>query len=102
MAGLTVATNEKDPQRLSAALRQVLEGRSNATGTFTITANVTSTLVTAPNCSTSSFVFLSPVTTHAAWHMATTYTVPANGSFRVIHASNATTDSMFGFIVLGG
>lgn len=101
MTSLTVAINESDPARIAAALRQVVEGRTNATGTCTITANVNSTLVTAPNCSVSSVVILCPTTTHAAWHMATTYTVAANGSFRIIHANNSTTDSNFGFVCLG-
>lgn len=101
MTTLTISVNESDPKRVAAALRQLTEGRTNATGTCTISANANSTLVTAPNCSVSSFVFLSPTTTHAAWHMATSYTVPANGSFRIIHANNALTDSVFGFVCLG-
>lgn len=101
MTALTISINESDPKRIAAALQQVTEGRTNATGTFTISANANSTLVTAPNCSVSSFVFLSATTMHAAWHMATTKTLPANGSFVVTHASNTLTDSIFGFVCLG-
>lgn len=101
MAVLTVNTNEKDPQRLAAALRQLAEGRSNAVGACTFSANANSTLVTAPNCSVSSFVLLMPTTTHAGWHQSQYSIVPANGSFRVIHKSNTFTDSTFGYFCVG-
>lgn len=101
MPALNVSINETDPKRLSAVLRQLVEGRSNAIGTFTLNANSTSTTVTAVNCAVSSFVFLSPTTTHAAWQMAFIKTAPANGSFVVTHANNTLTDCSFGFIALG-
>ena len=101
MTSLTVAANEKDPSRLASTIRQLSEGRSNATGTCTLTANVTSTLVTAPNCSTSSVVFLAPTTTNAAAAVGTTFYAAANGSFTLTHANTATTNRVFGYVCLG-
>lgn len=84
-----------------SAIRQTVQGRNNATGTFTITPNATSTVVQAPNCANTSFVFLSPQTFNAANDMATTWTIAANGQFTVNHASNPRVDRTFGFVCLG-
>jgi hypothetical protein len=101
MSGYVPQTGEKDPSKLVLAIQNLYQGRTNAAGTFTITANATSTVVTCPNCTVASYVHISPLTQHAAWHMATTRIVPANGSFTITHASNANTDCNFGYVVLG-
>jgi hypothetical protein len=82
------------PMTWSAGVRSV--------GTFTLTANATTTTVTVANCSTSSFVVLSPQTQDAANDMATTSIVPGTGQFVVTHANNSRVDRTFGYIVVGG
>lgn len=98
-----VSTTEKDLTKFAFAIQQLAQGRSNAVGTFTLTANAASTTVTAPNCGADSVVFLMPTTAHAAAEIGngTLYTTAANGSFVVTHANNAQTDRSYGFVCLG-
>src|SRR5713101_8234521 len=97
MSGNVPGPGETDLYKLVRAIRELFEGRSNAVGTFTLTASATSTVVTAQNCSPSSFVYLSPQTAHAANDAATTSVVAGNGSFTVTHANNSRNDRTFGY-----
>lgn len=101
MASLNVSSTEKDPRRLADVVRQLVEGKSNAIGTFTITPSATTTVVPAPTCSPGSIVMLSPQTADAANDATTTWTVAGTGSFTVHHANNARVDRTFGFEVRG-
>jgi hypothetical protein len=102
MSALILAPNEKDPVKVAAAVNQLAQGRSNATGTVTLTTSATSTTVTAGNCATSSVVLLMPKTANAAGAIGTTYvSAVANKSFTLTHANNAQTDRTFGWIALG-
>lgn len=94
--------DDKDNTRLVTAVLQLIRGRSNAVGSITLSASATSTVVSFANCSSQSHVFLSPRTANAAAALATTYIASVtNKSFTIAHASAATTDRTFGFVVLG-
>jgi hypothetical protein len=101
VSGLTLSPAERDLIRIVMAVRQLMEGRSNATGTVTLTANVGSTTVPAPNCAAGSVVLLSPRTANAAAALATTFVTAGNGSFMVTHATNTQPDRTFGWAALG-
>src|SRR5688572_12964058 len=77
------------------AINSLIEGKRNSSGTFTLTASATSTIVTNERCSTNSKVLFSPRTSNAAGAVATTYVTVANGSFTVTHANTGTTDRTF-------
>ena len=100
-AGLFLSPSEKDPIKQNAAIRQLMEGRSNAVGSFTITSNTTSTLVTAVNCYLSSVVLLSPYTSTAANDFGLISVVPGNGTFTANHASNTLSTRTFLYAVVG-
>lgn len=101
MTTLYVSAAEREPQKIVAALRQVIEGRSNATGAFTLTASATATTVTHASCAPGSVVtFGMPQTANAAGALATTYILAADvikGQFIVTHASATMTDRTFGY-----
>jgi hypothetical protein len=97
-----LSLKEKNADTVNQAIRELQNGRNNATGSFTLTANATSTTVQAPNCSPTSFVFLSAQTPDAANDAATTSVIAGSGQFVVTHASNPRVDRTFGFVVLGG
>lgn len=100
----TLATGEKDIYRIVQTVRQLAEGRTNATGTVTLTASATTTTVEAPNCGAGSAVFLFPATANAAAVVATTYVKEADvtsGQFIITHASDADTDQTFYYVALG-
>ena len=94
--------DDKDRTRLVTAVLQLIRGRSNASGSVTLTAGATSTAVDFVNCSQDSQIFLSPRTANAAGALSTTYISAVNNkSFTIAHANTASTDRTFGFVVLG-
>lgn len=87
-------------QELALLINQLIEGKRNSAGTFTLTAGATSTTVTNERCSTDSKVLFSPRTSNAAGAVATTYVTVANGSFTVTHANAGTTDRTFAYDIV--
>ena len=104
MSGYVLATDEKNPQKIVTAINQLAQGRSNATGSCTLTAGASSTTVSARNCGAGSVVLLSPRTAHAAAELAAGscyISAVALGSFTLAHANNAQIDRTFGYVCLG-
>jgi len=94
--------DDNDRTRLVTAVLQLIRGRSNAVGSVSLSVGATSTVVSFPNCSQESQVFLVPRTANAAAALATTFiSSVSNKSFTISHANAATTDSIFGFACLG-
>lgn len=94
--------NEKDLGKFALSLGQLAGGRSNATGTVTLTASATSTVVTPQNCAPGSAVFLFPKTANAAGALSTTYVATvAKQSFTITHASAVSVDRTFFYVCLG-
>jgi hypothetical protein len=107
-SGLYLAPNEKDPIKQNAAIRQLIEGRSNAVGTVTLTNNgaATTTTVTAPNCGPNSVVLMFPTTAAASTFLqgSSLYIATANitaGQFIVTHAATATANLTFMWAAFG-
>lgn len=101
-SGLYINPTEQDQVKQNQAIRQLIEGRSNAVGTVTLTANAGSTVVTAPSCGPNSCVFLFPTTANAAAIVAATYvSAVAAGTFTVTHTNNANADKTFFWVALG-
>jgi hypothetical protein len=101
MSAIVLSSDEANQRKINDAINQYAQGRSNAVGTFTLTASATTTTVPAPTCGVGSFVLLSPQTAHAANDMATTSVVAGKGQFVVTHANNSRVDRTFGFAVFG-
>lgn len=103
-SGLYLAPSETDQHKQNIAIRQLIEGRSNAVGTCTLTHDgvATTTAVTAPACGPNSAVFLFPTTAHAAAVVATTYiSAVTPTTFTITHAATANADVTFYFVCLG-
>jgi hypothetical protein len=105
-SGLYLNATEKDPIKQNQAIRQLIEGRSNAVGVVTLAHDgvATTTIVAAPVCGPNSIVFLFPQTAHAAAVVATTYVKAADVTARqfiVTHATTSNTDVTFGWVCLG-
>lgn len=101
---VTISPTETRPHKIVTAIRQLAEGRSNATGVVTLTASAASTVVTAVNCSVGSTVLLQPTTANAAAEIGagTGYVgTVANGSFTITHANNSQADRTFRWVALG-
>ena len=96
MSGNTPAPQETNLFRIVRGIRDLFEGRRNTTGTVTLTANASSTVVAHGNFGVASTPILTQATANAAAALATTYvSVRANGSFTLTHANNAQTDRIF-------
>lgn len=104
MTATIVGREEKDLTRFAFAIQQLAEGRSNAGGSCTLTANAATTTVTAKNCGTGSVPILVPTTAHAAAEIGngTMYISSVKaGSFVVTHANNSQTDRTYLFVCIG-
>ncbi len=90
--------------RIVQAIRDLAEGRSNAVGTVTLTANAASTAVTAANCGPDSRVFLMPTTANAAadFGSGSLYVSSVSaGTFTITHPNDADTDKTFFWLAIG-
>jgi hypothetical protein len=93
---------EKDIAKLALAIQQLAAGRSNATGSVTLTLSAATTTVSDPNCAAGSTILLSPTTANAAAAVATTYvSATANGSFTLSHTSSTTAGRTFSYAIVG-
>lgn len=103
-AGLYLAPTEKDPLKQNQIIRQLIEGRSNAVGSVSLSSGTaTTTAVTAITCGPFSAVKLAPQTAHAAAAQTTTYVSSVTkGQFVISHASTASdTDYTFWYHIIG-
>lgn len=101
MAGLTLQPGEKDLRKIVDVIRQLTEGKNNATGTFTLTASATTTTVDAPSCTVDSVVLPFATTAHAANDFGLMWITAGNAQFTVNHANNSRNDRTFAFVVMG-
>lgn len=106
MTAYTPGITETDLKKIVLAIQQLAAGRSNATGTVTLTANAATTTVTDANCATGSMIDLMPTNANSAteygagtWYIATATIL--NGSFVITHANNAQTDRTFRYAING-
>lgn len=87
---------------MAETINKILTGRANNASSFTLTANVASTVVIDPAFESSMVPVFVPTTANAAGAIATTYISDrSNGSFTVTHANNAQTDRTFLYIRWG-
>lgn len=98
---------ETDLKKIVLAIQQLAAGRSNATGTVTLTVNVGTTTVTPTqtgSIAAGSTPILTPTTANAAAEVGngTMYvSAVANGSFTITHANASTTGRTFLYAILG-
>ena len=84
------------PYLLAETVNNILKGRSNNAGTFTLTANVTTTVVEDNSFESSMVPLWSPTTANAAAAVTNVYVSARDkGSFTLTHANTATTDRTF-------
>jgi len=99
-----LSPSETQLYRIVNAVRQLMQGRSDAAGSATLAAGAASTIVTAPNCASGAQVFLCPRTAHASAELAAGgcfVSAVASGSFTITHANNTQTDRTFSYACLG-
>lgn len=87
---------------LTDAINAIIDGRSNAVGSVTLTANTTTTVVEDNRFQSEMIPMLCPMTANAAAAVTTTYVSDrTKGSFTLTHANNAQLDREFGYVRFG-
>lgn len=84
------------------AIKLLFDGKNNALGTITLTADATTTTVTDARIGGTTRIFLSPTTENAAGEVILYPTYPANeGSIVLNHQSDSRTDRTFLYALIG-
>lgn len=78
-----------------------MSGKSNNTGSVTLTAGATSTVVTNNLVNEKSLIVLQPITEDAAEHFKDTWPVAGDKQFTINHNNNASTTRTIGYVVIG-
>lgn len=87
---------------IAIAINELIDGRSNAIGEVTLTANQTTTQVNDLRVGVDSRVLLMPTTANASASMATTYIgTVTKQSFTITHANNVQIDRTFKYSISG-
>jgi len=91
-------------KQLAKKINSVMDGKTNNTGSLTLTANSTTTVVTFADgrIGADTVVLLSPTTANAA--AAAPYVSTRDVSAKTVtftHANTATTDRTFSFVLVG-
>lgn len=96
-------SGDATPRERDFAINQLIQGRSNAVRSITLTPNATTTIVALNTINASSGVFLFPQTANAAAAVATTHAqVVAAGVVTITHTSAATSNRTFFMLIIGG
>lgn len=91
-------------RNVSTTVNNIMRGKTNNTGSVTLTANAATTTLSDPNIGGNSVVNFSPTTANAAAEVGNGtlyFDAPGSGSVVIEHANNAQTDRTFNYIVIG-
>lgn len=97
--GLPTTASTRDIVTMVNALNQ---GRSNNTGTVTLSPSSTTTVVQDSRAGSESVILLIPMTASAAAAQPATYiSSRAKQSFTLTHTSDPSNDRLFSYVVIG-
>jgi hypothetical protein len=91
-------------REISQVVNNLIDGKSNNTGSFTCTASAATTAVTDFRAGKSSIILLMPQTANAAAEVGNGtihVSTRAKQSFTITHANNSQTDRTFGYVIIG-
>ena len=92
------------PREVASAINLLIDGKNNATGTFTLTASTTTTTVSDLRAGTNSVITYVPITLNASAEIgAGTIFISARNdeSFVLTHANNSQSDRTFIYAIIG-
>ena len=92
------------PREVASAINLLIDGKNNATGTFTLTASTTTTTVSDLRAGTNSVITYVPITANASSEIgAGTIFISARNdeSFVLTHANNSQSDRTFIYAIIG-
>lgn len=85
-------------------IQQLIDGRNNAGGSVTLTANAASTTISKTTINENAGFFAFPATANAAAELGagTMHAAVTAGLVTITHANSAQTDRTFHYVILGG
>jgi len=92
------------PREVANAVNLLIDGKNNATGTFTLTASTTTTTVNDLRSGTNSVISYMPTTANASAEIGAGtifISARADSSFTITHANNGQTDRTFIYAIVG-
>jgi hypothetical protein len=91
------------PREISEVVNNLVEGKSNNTGTITLAvASATTTTLTDERIGYDSVIVFMPRTSNAASAMTNLYvSARTKGSATLTHSANTSADKTYGYIVVG-
>jgi hypothetical protein len=92
------------PRDVASVVNLMLDGKTNATGTFTLSASTTTTSVTDVRAGTNSVINFTPTTANAAAEVGAGgmfISARADSSFTITHANNSQSDRTFIYTIIG-
>ena len=91
-----------DARTTATVIRNLVDGKSNNTGSITLTANATSTTLTDTRVGANSVIVLMPITANAATAMTAIFvSARGTGTATITHDSNAATDRHLEYAIIG-
>lgn len=91
-----------DPRAVAEVLNNSMNGKTNNTGTFTLTVSVTETTVYDERLGYDSVILLSPTTENTAGEIPYTWIkTKGKGSVVIGHRSFVHTDVIYDYIIVG-
>lgn len=93
-----------DAREVATIVNNILDGKINSTGTVTLTASATTTVVTEDRAGATSVILFMPTTANAAAEQAAGGMFVSSRSkqtFTITHANNSQADRVFDYIVIG-
>lgn len=91
---------ELDKREVALAIDALGKGRSNATGTVTLTPNSATTVVSDPNAGETSVISFMPTTANAA-NESMYVSAQSQGSFTITHGNTPLADRTFSYAIQG-
>ena len=99
---LSVPDQSVHLRMLSLALNNTIAGKVNSTGSATLTASATTTVLTDERIGSGSVILFMPTTANASTAYANLYvSARIEGSATLTHSSSANTDQTFGYVIFG-
>lgn len=87
---------------LAEGVNDLFDGKSNAVGSVTLAASLTTTTLSDIRIGSNSVILFTPTTENARVAGIPAVTAKADGSATLIHASDAATDQTFDYWITGG
>jgi hypothetical protein len=92
-----------EPREISEVANNILNGKTNNTGTVTLNAgSATTTTIYDERIGYNSIIMLMPTTSNAVSSLTNVYiSARAKGNATLTHSANTNTDKTYGYIIVG-